>query len=128
MKLITISLAIGAILIAGAFLMTKNPDTANPDSVNNVSIVNGKQIIDLRAKGGYSPRKSTAKAGVPTILKVNTNGTFDCSSAIRIPSMNISRNLAPSGSIEIDLGNPKVGTLQGMCSMGMYRFDINFQS
>ena len=127
MKLVAISLIIAVGLIGGAFVLTRssNNDLAPAD---NVSIVDGKQIIDLRAKGGYGPKKSVAKAGIPTVLKVSTDGTFDCSSVLRIPSINISRNLPPSGSTEIDLGNPQVGTLNGTCGMGMYPFEINFQS
>ena len=85
------------------------------------------QIIEIEAKGGYTPRKSVAKAGVPTILRFNTNGTFDCSSSVRIPSMNIFKSLPQSGITDIDLGIQKAGTLQGMCGMGMYPFEIDFQ-
>lgn len=108
--------------------MTRTSNNSSLTPADNVSIASGVQIIDLRAKGGYFPEKSVAKAGIPTILRVNTSGTFDCSSALRIPSMNISRNLPPSGRTEIDLGNPQVGTLQGTCGMGMYPFEINFES
>lgn len=128
MKLIVISLIIAAVLIVGTVIMTRSSNPDSTDSGNNVSLVAGKQIIDLRAKGGYSPKNSIAKAGVPTVLRVNTAGTFDCSSAIRIPSLGISQNLPPSGNTEIDLGTPSAGTLQGTCGMGMYRFIINFQS
>ncbi|MEI7689024.1 MAG: cupredoxin domain-containing protein [Candidatus Nomurabacteria bacterium] len=85
------------------------------------------QIIEIQAKGGYTPRKSIAKAGVPTILRFNTNGTFDCSSSVRIPSMNIFKSLPQSGTTDIDLGTQKTGVLQGMCGMGMYPFEIDFQ-
>ena len=128
MKFTHIASIFAVVLILGAFFIISRDNSGNPGSANNVTIVNGKQVIDLRARGGYSPRQSTAKAGIPTILKVNTSGTFDCSSAIRIPSMNISRNLPPSGSTEIDLGSPQVGSLQGTCGMGMYFFEINFES
>lgn len=127
MKLILISLGVAVVLIGGVFVITSKLDTGSSAYADNVTIVGGKQIIDLRAKGGYRPKQSTAKAGIPTILKVDTSGTFDCSSIIRIPGMNITKNLPPSGSTEIDLGNPQVGLLQGTCGMGMYRFEINFQ-
>jgi plastocyanin domain-containing protein len=104
-----------------------NGDVNIPENVNNVSVVDGKQIIEIRAKGGYSPVHSVAKAGVPTILRVNTNGTFDCSSSIRIPELNISKNLPMSGTTDIDLGIQKAGTFQGTCGMGMYPFDIKFE-
>ena len=120
--------------VFGLFLLMKSPSTktgTNDDSLvagENVSIVDGKQIIELRAKGRYQPFSSTAKAGIPTVLKVNTSGTFDCSSALRIPSMNISQALPPSGVTEIALGTLKEGVLQGTCGMGMYPFQINVQS
>ena len=68
-----------------------------------------------------------AQSGVPTILRINTNGTFDCSSSIRIPSMNIQKNLPQSGVTEIDLGTNEKGILKGSCGMGMYPFQIEFQ-
>ena len=85
------------------------------------------QIIEITAKGGYTPRKSIAKAGIPTILRLNTNGTFDCSSSVRIPSLDIFKNLPQSGTTDIDLGIQNVGTLNGSCGMGMYPFEIQFQ-
>ncbi|MFA6355336.1 MAG: cupredoxin domain-containing protein [Candidatus Paceibacterota bacterium] len=94
---------------------------------NNVSIIENKQIIEIQAKGGYQPRKSIAKAGIPTILRMNTSGTFDCSSSVRIPSMNIFKNLPQSGVTDIELGIQPIGILDGTCGMGMYPFEIEFQ-
>jgi plastocyanin domain-containing protein len=96
--------------------------------VNNVSVVDGKQIIEITAKGGYQPRKSVAKAGIPTVIRFNTSGTFDCSSSIRIPSLGISKILPQTGSTDIDIGSPTVATLKGTCGMGMYPFEVDFQS
>jgi len=96
--------------------------------VNNVTIVDGKQIVEINAKGGYQPRKSIAKEGIPTIIRFNTKGTFDCSSAVRIPSMNISKSLPQTGTTDIDIGSGQLGTLQGSCGMGMYPFEIEFKS
>ena len=84
-------------------------------------------MISLSVKGGFSPGKTYAKAGIPTILKMETKNTFDCSSSVRIPSMDITQSLPPTGVVEIDLGTPKVSVLKGTCSMGMYPFEINFQ-
>jgi hypothetical protein len=33
-----------------------------------------------------------------------------------------------NGNTDIDIGTPQVATLQGLCVMGMYRFEIDFQS
>ena len=124
MKFTIISSIIGLSLIIGAVIISNN----NTDgSLNNVSIVDGKQIITLTARGGYSPRASIAKAKIPTLLRVQTKGTFDCSSIIHIPHLNIYQNLPASGNTEIDLGIPQIGLLRGSCGMGMYFFEINFQ-
>ena len=71
--------------------------------------------------------RSIAKANIPTVLRFTTSGTFDCSSFVRIPAMKVAQSLALSGTTEIDLGSPKIGLLQGMCGMGMYPFQIDFQ-
>ena len=97
------------------------------ENKNNVSVIDGKQIIQIKAKGGFSPVHSVAKAGIPTILRVDTNGTFDCSSVVRIPSLNISENLPMSGVTDIEIGSHKISKLQGTCGMGMYPFDIKFE-
>ena len=112
-------------------MISNNKSNSNVDTdviANNVSIVDGKQIIEIRAKGGYQPRKSIAKAGMLTILRFNTNSTFDCSSFIRIPSLNISKALPQTGSTDVDIGVSKVGELNGACGMGMYPFEVDFQN
>lgn len=125
-----ISIIISAALIIFAIFFTSgktNNTNVNQEAlVNNISIVDGKQIIVINAKGGYQPRKSIAKAGIPTILRFNTSGTFDCSSSVRIPSMNIFKSLPQSGSTDIDLSTQNTGTLNGSCGMGMYPFEIDF--
>jgi len=126
MKSTVISIIATAILIGGAFMLTKNGGSEPVAVADNVTVVDGKQIIEIQAKGGYQPRKSIAKAGIPTILRFNTNGTFDCSSSVRIPSMDVSQVLPQTGSTDIDLGTQKVATLQGTCGMGMYPFEVSF--
>ncbi len=129
MKGISVSIFIAILLIGGAYVLTKSDSVSVADTriKENVSLVDGKQIIEIDAKGGYSPEISLAKAGVPTILKINTRGTFDCSSALTIPSIGYSSNLPPSGTTEIEIPAQEVGsTLQGLCGMGMFNFQIKF--
>lgn len=127
----SIAIIIAAVIIGGAILLVRSggskPTAQTPDNIQNVSVVDGKQIIEIKAKGGYSPRVSVAKAGMPTVLRFDTNGTFDCSASVRIPSMGISDVLPNSGSKDIALGSPTAGTLQGTCGMGMYPFQIEFK-
>jgi plastocyanin domain-containing protein len=95
----------------------------------NVNTEGEKQIIEITAKGGYSPDKTIAKAGVPTIIRVKTNNTFDCSSGLRIKSIGYSKNLPPTGITDIDVPAQTAGTtLKASCSMGMYNFSVQFIS
>lgn len=129
MKTIHIAIIIAAVFIGGAIMLVANkPSVQSAPTENNVSVVDGQQIINIQAKGGYTPRISIAKAGIPTILRFQTSGTFDCSSLVRIPSMGVSKNLPSTGTTDIAITDPKAGLLQGMCGMGMYPFQINFQN
>ncbi len=129
MKII-FGLILVAVLSLGGVILFKLGQSGGGDSGasqpsrDNVSMVDGKQIVTLRAKGGYTPKVSIVKAGVPTILRVDTIGTFDCSSVLRIPSLNVAENLPATGSTDIALGTLSAGTISGNCGMGMYPFQI----
>lgn len=129
MKSTIISIILAALLIAGAVMLSRNQNNSAPLAKgSNVTVVDGKQIIEINAKAGYQPRSSVAQAGIPTVLRFDTNGTFDCSASVRIPSMNISKTLPQTGSTDIEIGSQKVATLQGTCGMGMYPFEVEFKS
>lgn len=130
MKSTTISIIVALALIIGAVILAKGDVGSDQAAAggNNVTVVDGKQVIEIKAKGGYKPEKSVAKAGVPTVVRFDTNGTFDCTAVVRIPSMNISKNLPNSGITDIDIGSQSVSTLQGTCGMGMYPFEVEFKS
>ena len=122
---IIISILFAGALIGAGFYFSEPAGEARGD---NVSIIDGKQGIEIKAKGGYQPRVSFAKAGIPTIIRFDTEGTFDCSSSVRIAGMDILRLLPRSGTTDIDIGVQEANTLQGSCGMGMYPFEIEFQS
>lgn len=119
---VVLTLLFGGYLIMNISSTKEGGEATAP--ANNVRIENGVQIVDLRAKVGFSPRVSTVKAGIPTTLRVSTNGTFDCSSALRIPRMDIAKNLPATGTTDIALGELSPGTIDGTCSMGMYPFQL----
>lgn len=129
MKTTIISIFVTILLVGGMIMLNKKPsETEDITPANNVTMEDGKQIIEINAKGGYSPKSSIAQANVPTILRFKTEGTFDCSSAISIPSMKITKNLPNSGTTDIDLGTREIGMLQGTCGMGMYPFEVEFKA
>ncbi|MCA9357613.1 cupredoxin domain-containing protein [Candidatus Nomurabacteria bacterium] len=128
-KLVALVVIIGGLLIGGVVLFSSgNEDpTKNVASVENVVEEAGKQVVTVSAKGGYSPRVSKAKADTPTILKMETKATFDCSSALSIPALGYQGNLPPTGVTEIEVPPQIAGTkLRGSCGMGMYSFEIDF--
>ena len=119
-----------AALVVGLFIVAAIVRN-NPGDVathTNVRLEDGVQIIELTAKGGFAPSSTMATAGLPTELRVNTQGTFDCSSVLVIPSLGYQKSLPPTGTEVIMLNAEQAaGTLQGTCGMGMYRFTINFK-
>jgi plastocyanin domain-containing protein len=126
----TVSIIITLALVAGiGVLFFGNPKLGNNSSeaVQNSEIKNGIQYITINAKGGYSPKMSIAKAGIPTKLVVKTDGTYDCSLSLVIRSLGFQKILAQTGEEIIDIGTPKAGQpLQGLCGMGMYNFQVRF--
>ena len=126
--IITLALVMGIGIVFLGGSNSKNDDTtASTQSTQNIEIKDGVQYITVNAKGGYSPKVSTAKAGIPTKLIVKTDGTYDCSASLVIRALGFQKILAQTGEEVIDLGTPKAGQpLQGVCGMGMYNFLINF--
>ncbi len=129
-KNLIVAVGVGVLIIVGAFLMReKQVDTVKvvpTDITSNVSMEGEKQIVAINAKGGYLPEVSVAKAGVPTIVRFNTTGTFDCSASVRIPTRDVSQVLPQTGTTDIDIGINQKGPLEGSCGMGMYPFEIEF--
>src|SRR3989344_5697547 len=116
-KNIFISLIVSILLIGGAFfLVSSNPCTPSESATSTVvSMIDGIQFIDISAKGGYSPRKVIAKADIPTVLRVETSGTFDCSASLVIPKLSYQKFLKPSGTEDISIPGEKAqGTMQGL--------------
>lgn len=88
----------------------------------------GSQSLAVLARGGYFALKATAKAGIPSVLRIYTHETYDCSRAFVIPELRLRKVLPASGVVEIPVPARAAGTkLFGTCSMGMYRFTILFE-
>lgn len=148
-KTINISIIIAVIIIGGAIILSSPQSSKAPIVIlnntgtttntreaentpkdilsENVSVENSVQVIMLKAKGGYTPRQSVALAGVPTIIRFTTDGTFDCSLSVRIPSRNLSQFLPQTGTTDIDIGVQPAGLFRGSCGMGMYPFEVDFK-
>lgn len=89
--------------------------------------VSGKQVVEVNVKEGYQPREIAAKAGVPLLLKLKTQGAFDCSTAFSIPKLGLGAQMPPNGETTLEIPPQKAGdTLTGVCRMGMYSLVIRF--
>lgn len=96
-------------------------------SQENVYLEDGVQIIEIKAKGGYAPAVTTAKAYKATILRMVTDDTFDCSSSVVIPDLQLRKRLPLSGNTDIQLPTISENTsITVYCGMGMYSFNLNF--
>ena len=124
--IITTFLALGFFI---AIVVLSLPQAAYEEGAqNNAIVLDGKQVIEIKAKGGYSPKLTMAKANMLTVLKVKTMATFDCSSSLTIPSIDYQKYLPASGETLIEIPPQEPGsTLQGLCAMGMYNFAVNFR-
>lgn len=124
-----VSIIISVTLIGGILYFVSDRSSGNGEIVDsqNVEIRDGVQYVTITAKGGYSPRESQIKAGMPTRLVIKTDGTYDCSASLVIRSVGFQKILQPTGDEIIDLGIPSSGEeVQGVCGMGMYNFLIRF--
>jgi plastocyanin domain-containing protein len=126
------AILIVAVLIGGAIIFTGRGNSSNTGvaisdraSNSNVELNNGVQVITIDVKGGYWPKKTMAKAGIPTTIRFVTNNTFDCSRSLRLPSLGTNKMLPQTGNTDIDIGSTQ-GKFFGSCGMGMYSFEIDF--
>jgi plastocyanin domain-containing protein len=126
----TFFLVAGVFLVVGllmVLMLSGGSGTTAQASGESIITENGKQVLLMNARVGYTPNSFNAKAGTDSILRISTNNTFDCSSSVVIPALNISKTLPTTGTTDIALGTQKAGTtISGSCGMGMYKFKIKF--
>jgi plastocyanin domain-containing protein len=138
----TTSIIIAALILAFFYFTFSAPNAGPAKNVNNGTtksvatdrlvensvVKDGVQYVTITARGGYSPRASTATSGIPTKLVIKTNGTYDCSAALVIRSLNYRSMLPNTAETIIDAGTPKAGdVILGVCAMGMYNFTVAFK-
>lgn len=130
-KVIIGSITVTVLAVGGMVALLRGNGTETPVAPAgpqaNVSLLEGRQVIQISAKGGYAPRVTRAKANTPTVINVTTNGTYDCSSALTVPAVGFRQNLPATGVTPIEIPPQKPGTtVKGICGMGMYNFSVTF--
>jgi plastocyanin domain-containing protein len=123
----TAFLFLSTIVIVILFLVLHNIQVDKQTSVSSTFLENGMQIIEITAKNGYTPNVINADINAPTIIRIKTSDTYDCSAALSIPAIKYHKFLPPNGITDVQLAPQKEPTrIEGSCSMGMYGFVINF--
>ena len=128
-KILVSFLLTGFFIGVGIVVLSKPSPTGDlGGEIGRVSVVDGVQVVEMQAKGGYFPSSVTLQAGLPTTVRMNSAGTYDCSAALRIPQLDYSVSLPSNGVTEIQIPAQEAGTtLQGLCGMGMYGFKLIFE-
>ena len=119
---LSISLILFFILIT---ILIVNKPTIIDGVKASIDNITGNQIIYIKAKDGFSPKVNIVNSGRPSILKIDTNNTVDCSSTILIPKLGVNKILPASGQTDINVPQMALGdTIDGTCSGGIYSFKI----
>ncbi len=119
----------GACFLAGRSVSRQyaSPAPAAGQIAATSTLTGDGQVIEISVKEGYQPKEITAQAGVPLVLKMKTQGTFDCSTSFSIPKLGLQARLQPTGESDFNIPAQKAGdSVYGVCSMGMYTFIIKF--
>jgi len=132
-KITWMILAAALVMAAGMVAWHNNAQLSEPAATSAAEappaarMADGKQLIEVAVKEGYNPRAVEAKAGVPVVLEMKTDGTYDCSATFMIPDLGVRAQMPSSGVTEIEIPAQKAGTnLVGTCGMGMYSLEIKF--
>lgn len=95
--------------------------TGNVKATTSVKLVDGYQIVRMTQKSnGYSPNSFTVTKGYPVKWIITSENQYTCAASIVMPTYGVSRNLT-LGENTIEFTPTKTGSVQFMCSMGMYR-------
>jgi len=131
MKKMMIVCAAGAIALGGVWYLASKPSATGaataPAKPVASALTGNEQVFEITVKEGYQPKEINAKAGVPVILKMKTQGTFDCSATFVIPQLGIREQFQATGEKSITIPAQKAGdSVRGVCGMGMFSLVIKF--
>ncbi len=90
-----------------------SPSAANPATA-------GHQEARIDVTTSYQPQRLQVRAGIPTSLKLVSNGAKGCIRAFTVPAYNILAMLPETGETVVELPAAEPGEIAFSCSMGMY--------
>ena len=107
---------IGLLLIAGVawfFFGEREKTTAQ--------VVEGKQVVRVAVKGGYSPDTLVVKRGRPVRIEFDRQETSGCSDTVVFSDFGISRPLPAFKTTAVEFTPDKAGQFSFTCGMNMLR-------
>ncbi len=94
--------------------------TAGQQLSGNVTVANGIQTVRMsQLPSGYQPADTVVYAGMPIKWVITGTSPFDCSSALRVPTLGVSANLI-QGINTVQVPALAAGVTDFTCVMGMY--------
>ncbi|MBW3641236.1 MAG: cupredoxin domain-containing protein, partial [Actinobacteria bacterium] len=74
-----------------------------PQKATHASVEDGRQVVDITVKGGYSPSLIRVEAGKPVRLRFDRQENSDCTARVVFPDFRKSASLAAFGTTTMDL-------------------------
>lgn len=117
-----ITSANGALVAAGSpiSLPPIEIDLSGQGNVAQDQSITQNPEININSSG-YYPNYIRVRKGQQVNLTLRSKGAYSCALAFRIPSLGISKNLAPNDIQQIAFTPTEIGQIPFSCSMGMYR-------
>jgi Cu+-exporting ATPase len=90
-----------------------------PRTARGAEIRAGRQEVEIRVKGGYSPNLIRAREGVPLRLVFDRQEAGDCTSRVVFPDFGVTRSLAPFTRTTLEFTPNRSGEFGFACGMNM---------
>ena len=101
-------------------LQTSGDNTASQQEDLSATIVDGKQIVDMRVVGlNYYPHQFTVAEGVPVEWRIDGSQAEGCAQVVSVPKLGIVKYLSPNSPATITFTPQEVGSIGFSCTMGM---------
>ena len=112
--------------LAGATISLGDDSIVNVNE--NVNIVDGKQIIDMKIVGlDYYPHKFTILQGVPVKWRIDGTQAQGCAQVITVPKLGITEFMPQNGIKTIEFMPEELGKIPFSCTMGMTTYGSAFE-
>ena len=91
----------------------------SPQKATHAQVEDGRQVVDITVKGGYSPSLIRVEAGTPVRLRFDRQENSDCTARVVFPDFRKSASLAAFGTTTLDLDVQEPGEYSWACGMNM---------